>query len=275
MTGQRLFKGDDDRAVVGNVLKGAVDPPSERMGSRLVAGEATLDQLARLDEVTLRGLAPRPEHRFESARAMAVALEKCVGIVPQAEVGEWVDHVAGDVLRLRAQRVAEIESQSSHALPIGQLRGPEAATTEEVAVDGTRTELSSSSAVGPSLLQAPPRRRRALLFAVGGATGLLLVMGLAFGVPWSRTAARPAAAIQPTSGPGPIEAPPPGASSTSTQEAPTAAAPATATVASADAGTTRVPRRPATPPPNRKLDCDPPYTLDSSGHQHFKERCFH
>jgi hypothetical protein len=30
----------------------------------------------------------------------------------------------------------------------------------------------------------------------------------------------------------------------------------------------------AVPQSRRKLDCDPPYTLDSAG-QHFKEECFH
>jgi serine/threonine protein kinase len=54
-----------------------------------------------LDRIVFRGLARNPADRFESAHAMARALESDVGAAGQSEVMDWVEQIAGSLLRQR------------------------------------------------------------------------------------------------------------------------------------------------------------------------------
>jgi serine/threonine-protein kinase len=103
LTGQRLFKADDEIGVFGLVLQGKIRPPSEIIPS-IPKG---------YDEVTMRGLALDPNHRFPTAREMAVALERVAGVASPRDVGAWVEDLARDTLRKRAEKIAELESVSS------------------------------------------------------------------------------------------------------------------------------------------------------------------
>ena len=105
LTLQRLFKGDTEWEVMNRVMNSAIVAPSTH------APELSKE----LDELVMRGLAADPRDRFATAREMAIALER---VAPQAstrEVAEFVEHVAGDALKKRAQQVEEIET-SSHSI---------------------------------------------------------------------------------------------------------------------------------------------------------------
>jgi serine/threonine protein kinase len=102
LTGERLFKGDTDAVVLARILAGELRKPSDVDPS-----------LAAFDAVTMKGLAPRPEDRFKTAREMALAVERCAGTMSAAEMADWLDRVAGPTLRQRAASVTAIETGSS------------------------------------------------------------------------------------------------------------------------------------------------------------------
>jgi serine/threonine protein kinase len=99
LTGDRLFRADNEARLMALVLGGRVEPPS-RAAPGLPAG---------FDRVVLRGLHRDPDRRFETAREMAVELERVVGAAAPTEVGEWVEYVASEDLRERTHRIEEIE----------------------------------------------------------------------------------------------------------------------------------------------------------------------
>ncbi len=103
LTGRRLFKADDEIGIFGLILKGNATPPSEIIPS-IPKG---------FDEIVLRGLHLDPEQRFPTAREMATAIEKVVGVARPREVGAWVEELASETLRKRADKIAELESVST------------------------------------------------------------------------------------------------------------------------------------------------------------------
>lgn len=103
LTGRRLFKADDEIGVFGKVLEGNIKPPSSVISS-IPRG---------YDEVTMKGLHRDPAQRYPTAREMAIALEKVAGVASPREVGTWVEELARDTLRQRAEKIAELESVST------------------------------------------------------------------------------------------------------------------------------------------------------------------
>jgi eukaryotic-like serine/threonine-protein kinase len=274
LTGERLFDAVDDRAVIGKVLGKEIEAPSKRMTLREGAlGGATRGQLDALDAVTLRGLSRRPEDRWDTARAMAVALERCLGIASPTEVGEWLEHVAGEHLRQRSERVAEIES---HSTSPAHLSSPPPATDRSLVSSPSaeplvHTQVSSPTVSGATSPSRPTRlRSRGWTVAAGLAVTLLVLLAASRAlVPNARQTTPPASTLDSVDGTASAEP-------TSIPSTPLAS-PTPTTVAgplpAADAG--RAPRSlgPRRPPAH-KPGCDPPYTLDSAGHQRFKEECF-
>jgi serine/threonine protein kinase len=104
LTGERLFQAPDPAAIVGRVLNGRIAPPSER-----AAGIP-----AQLDALVMKGLSRNVADRYETAKDMARAIDKLgVSIARPTDVGTWVNRIAGDTLKKRARRIAEIESTGS------------------------------------------------------------------------------------------------------------------------------------------------------------------
>jgi eukaryotic-like serine/threonine-protein kinase len=103
LTGRRLFEGDNEVQLLARVAEGRTSPPSSVVAA--IAPE--------LDEVVMRSLARNPADRFQTARAMAMAIEQCVRPATPTEVGEWVESLASNSLLRRAERMAEIESLTS------------------------------------------------------------------------------------------------------------------------------------------------------------------
>ncbi len=115
MTAERLFPGDNEGAIVAQILDGDIEAPTRRLlrERRIAGGDPMLRALQALDEVVLRAVSSRPEQRFATAREMAMQIERRCPIATASEVGDWVEHVAGSVLASRAQMVAEIERSGS------------------------------------------------------------------------------------------------------------------------------------------------------------------
>jgi serine/threonine protein kinase len=173
----------------------------------------------------------------------------------------------------------------------------------------TQTTTTSGAAL-MSDLPAPPMNKVPITWIVMGACALLALVGLGLG--GYAVLARPtvAAPTPPPSAtatmPPPVAAPPSASVSpehatpdTGHQEdtavaadagaaqasepAPSASASASATSASASASAKHAPsppswaapqpKAPVWQPPKRK-GCDPPYTIDASGHKHYKSECF-
>ncbi len=133
----------------------------------------------------MQGLESIPANRFRTAWDMAAALEKTVRPASVREVSEWVEGIAGDQLRSRARRVAEVESASLMGMQNGPLpvRRPRADSQDAVptmhevqapSTDAARegSDVSSVSVATPS--HATPggfRGPRGLVLRIGaGAT---------------------------------------------------------------------------------------------------------
>jgi serine/threonine-protein kinase len=140
LTGQMLFGGQAPASVYGQVLSGRIKPPS--------AFDAAIPP--EIDGIVLRGLCRAPDGRFETARAMALALEDCVRPATAAEVGVWVRRLAAKTLAERAVRLADIE----RALRAG-----------DDVMDATL----------PMPVKRPARNGTWVVFAAAGALGLVAV----------------------------------------------------------------------------------------------------
>jgi ABC-type multidrug transport system ATPase subunit len=103
LAGERLFDGEAEGMILGRILDDEVPAPST-----LRAGVP-----AELDAITLRGLARDQEQRFESARALALELEKVVRPATTVEVGEWVESLAGPALEERREMLARLERETA------------------------------------------------------------------------------------------------------------------------------------------------------------------
>jgi hypothetical protein len=103
LTCQRLFEHVTWSNLAQVMKEREVEAPSRVMGG-IPAG---------LDAIVMRGLEKQAHRRFPTALDMALAIEGCIRVATAHELGEWVAETAGEVLERRAQKIAEIESQSS------------------------------------------------------------------------------------------------------------------------------------------------------------------
>jgi serine/threonine protein kinase len=282
LTEERLFSGQDDGEVVGKIFDRPIEPPSKLLKSASDAASIGQAGLDRLDAVVVRGLARDPEQRFDTAREMALALEACFGVASPTEVGLWVEETASVVLDERARRVAEIESQTSarapQSVPQPSLRDGEPPTVRAP----PHVEMASqASSVSLSRSKPPPRPPHA--WALTGLVALVVALGtsVAFLSLWNRGVA--SRSSMRTTTPVATEvvvtrsvSPPPSASSPNPPR-PVDTLPSSAPSApsgSAAAGPRRSGKTPV-PAAAAQPDCTTPYTIDSAGHQHFREECFH
>src|SRR5689334_19659316 len=103
LTVQRLFAGDNDVALLRQVLDKEIPSP------RSVVPELP----AALADLVMSGLRRDPAERIGSAQEYATTLEQIVGLTAAHEVARWVRGCAGDELAARARRVADVESIAS------------------------------------------------------------------------------------------------------------------------------------------------------------------
>jgi serine/threonine-protein kinase len=295
LTGHLLLAGRTDAQTIHNVLNAEIPPPSVVV--------PTLPR--RLDEILRRGLARDPDARYQTARELALDLEACFHPIRPSEIGAWVERTASDALAQRARLIADVEGHtpmtdvalaptvSTSAAGL-QGKADEATTDAEERAPGTRRVPMSAAppprqtAATDPLYQtsrvnavhvlasdqwpAPPKRRIwptaliGLAVVAGGAAlvgtrqhraSLLLVPTASS--PQASAAADLSSALAPPGMGAALPAP------KSSAEMP-AASPAVSSKPQASGATT--PHA-----PRRKPQCDPPYTIDSSGRRIFKLEC--
>jgi serine/threonine-protein kinase len=184
----------------------------------------------------LRALAKEPADRFDTALAMAEAVEAAVPPAPSRAIGQWVRDLAGDRLAERAQLVAAVEGNTPAPRP-----DPAATIPDEA--ERAHTSVSVASDREKAL---PPRRGSWAWVALGG----IVVGGGAATLAMSRGQdGRPAPAVTSASVPSmvPAAAPPspPATTTATTTVADTPSAPVAAPAVSASPSSS--PRIPAAP----------------------------
>jgi len=175
LTAKRLFVGDNDLALLHQLRYAEIAKPS-----------SMADVPPALDAVVLKGLDREASARWETADAMAEALEDALAPASPRKVGEWVTKLAAKTLEDRARRVSEIESSSTMVAPdpdrqsaLPTFARPTDATRIN-ADDGTTVpdQLSSISVETGAKSTSVGRRKTPLvvpLVAAGGVTFTVLV----------------------------------------------------------------------------------------------------
>jgi serine/threonine-protein kinase len=257
LAGRRLFQSDTVGGIVGQMLLGDVEPPSQ-----VAAGVPEA-----LDAVVLRALSPVPEARFATAKEMVLAIEQATTIATPREVAGWVRRVAGDELDPRAALVARVERETATTLPLpGEIERSEARDEPSAILENT----------DPLALRRRTLARLALagvgLALAGAAAATLARRGPEPIAPASVIEARPEA--PPREAPKRIATeaatPPAAPAATSAHPAVAAASPETRPAARPSA---TVAPRPSAPPARRRDACDPPYFVDAEGIRVPKPEC--
>lgn len=183
LTGKQLFKGENDGATIYRVLKHEIVTPSRIRRDIPLA----------IDAIVRRGLDANPSLRWETARAMAEALEHAIRPVTRRMVGEWVTSTAQDELRVRQEKVALVESSvmpsrapsmpprptlvdPGNAVPSRTPSLPPPSTVPETAPAGG--SLGTAHQLSQVLSQRPIARIRRVSVTALGAIGVLLAMVL-------------------------------------------------------------------------------------------------
>jgi serine/threonine-protein kinase len=164
LTGERLFKNDNDAALMQDVLNAEIMPPSAYYE----------DIPTSLDAVVMRGLSRDVGERFATAQDMASALEAAVPLSNPSQVGTWVRITARETIDKQVALLTQIESAPSTR----EARGADEAPT------GPSPSLTPTRVDTPALAGASGTKawigRLALAAAVAatltaGAVGLSLL----------------------------------------------------------------------------------------------------
>ena len=99
LAGERLFRGDDAAQTIDAVYHRAVPALADR----------GLGVPAAADTVLAQALSKPLEGRFESADAMARALESAIAPAHEREVAEWVERIGKEAVAARANKVSAFE----------------------------------------------------------------------------------------------------------------------------------------------------------------------
>jgi eukaryotic-like serine/threonine-protein kinase len=281
LAGQRLFARSDPGATVTAVLAGDIKPPSQFRP----------EVSAALDALVLKALAPVVEQRFASAREMAIALENCAPPASSLKVSAWVESVAGDSLKERAQRLREAE-ESTGVNAVVDVEGLQKRLADarisiasrdsegRIPLSNGRAPLGATEATAQLLGQSnwvrreprsPWLARSAVIALLLGAAGVALLF------------LRPARPVEPSR---PLLSALPVASATAAPSTePVVVQPSdlpqeSATLASATAAPiatvtpARVVKKSSSKLSRIPANCVPPYVLDAQGRKRFKPECF-
>jgi serine/threonine protein kinase len=263
LTGTRLFQAESEPAVLARVLSAPIDPPS-----RLAPGLGP-----DIDAVVLRGLARDLSTRYATGREMARDLEARTPLATASQVGEWVEHLAGDDLARRAARVAEIESESrSERVSVATALATSARAPGVVAA----TEPTAHPA------REPERTRKAALLAVliVGAAAVGAGVLSRYNMPTRGLEVRPPAQAAPSLNVGLSKAEPGLRERPASEAEPPSSALRPLPNATPSIRTPRAPDVRSAPShsgaqsPPAQGACNPPYYADSKGHLIYKPECF-
>jgi serine/threonine-protein kinase len=268
LTGERLFKAEDVPSLVYAIINEEVQPPSS-----VVPGLPPA-----LDAIVMKGLEREAENRWSSAREMAAALEHALAPAPAREIGEWVQHIAGEALDWRRVLVHRIECETSSSIPPPMMRrdspiNPIEVTSGIVPTDGRdqaptisnehfrrgdEQETQGAERPGaPSAIvdRGPPQAQSRIGLTAMLIAGVVFVgLGVLLGMRWVQMSADPVNRAEP--GVSLTPAAPAESESAIVIDVQRSGSPASAKGARAHD------------------ECDPPFTLDSRGLRHAKPQCF-
>ncbi len=262
LAGRRLHDADNEAAIIQQVM--AKKPPRP---------SAFADVSPTLDGLVMRGLAKDPRQRFATAREMALALEELLPPATPGELGAWAANLMADDLARREALITHIES--------GRYAVSQLVSAAEAPSDGT----ISSASLSRSRTSNPVRRGAPWL---GLAAAVLSLGAFALWLASSRPPASGAKSI--AAAPAAGEPPQQAAAAPSVKEdrapglnepssitpqllAPVASSSAAAKQHQTAAARPAAVRKVASAPAGKSKICDPPYTLDTLGHKHFKLYC--
>ena len=280
LTGRRLFEEDTNPLVtLKQVAEARLEPPSR------FAPELSPE----VDAVVMRALSRPKEARFQTAREMAVALERAIVPALQREVSEWVHELACDALQRRGDALTRLQREESGldaADSAGELSralesdGATASYTSsvvampapEAAAQTATTRLAAPQAAPPPKPPASFGPRAYVIGAVLGALlfAVLLIAGLS--MRHRSPEPEPVLGASETGIPVPLPNTPP--------ETPDAAAVALEPDATVSIDAAPAPSASARPnatgvrvPQVAKPNCQPPYWVDADGIKHYKREC--
>jgi serine/threonine-protein kinase len=200
LTARRLFQAENELQTFSNILSGELVAPSTYAPN----------VPAEIDNLVMKGLEPRPEARFPSARDMARAIQRTARIASPSDVGDWVAATGGANIGSRARKIAAIES--SGVLPAAASSSPEPIDT------GRISQPTSAPPVSGEHLRVRRGRVAVVLpiglaaISIGAVIGLLLRDARPPGPAGAASGAKtlPALAVAVRSPPAPPPSPPVG-----------------------------------------------------------------
>lgn len=142
-TGSRLRDGESTAQIAMAILEGSIPSPDETL--RAAGRELDDEQKAFLPElykIIQRATAMNPEDRYPTAKEMARELSERVPTASATAVADWIESIAGDELRARAEVVARVEREAANLTgetrPSQVMRALVASRPDpiEVAIDG-------------------------------------------------------------------------------------------------------------------------------------------
>ncbi len=282
LTGRRMFQKSQDMTSLARILRNELTMPS-----------AIDPTLAPWDAVVSGASGATPQVRYATARAMAIEVERVMGVASPVEVADWVAHVAGDVIDARTRLVAEIESGVAR---LDRDDAVAALATELARTSGASLEASEASgasqrSVGTQVAHSldepvdfrPKSRLRkiapiALVATIVLAAAAIYVVPRVTASPPATAAAAPrettTTAAATTAQPTP---PAPSAIALATHEPPPEPTPSATATASTVIVVEKALKHPAVGAVHhavvKKPSCDTPYTIDAEGHKHFRTEC--
>ena len=275
LSGERMYRDRTAPELVAQLLRGDVAPPSHFAPELSPA----------LDGVVLRALARDPGQRYESALAMAAALESCVRPASVEATAQWVSELAWESLQARAQQVLDAESETSPSQRRPALSSVEALdpTVLASAALGPHSSDRDGSPAGASMLAGPFGQTALKIFAMAAGVSLVWFVGARL---WPRAVPVPARVAEADRSrvtlAAPLEPPPQQQGPVGPERA--EAVPRERSLSSTSAALRPDPARAATPRASSGagaagaagaagLDCSPPFSLDAEGIRHMKPGC--
>jgi serine/threonine-protein kinase len=149
IAGTRLFAADSEGEVLRKIMDGVVEAPSTQAA----------DVPAALDAVVMRGLAKEPADRFDTALAMAEALEAAVPTAPARTIGEWTRDLARERLRARAELLGAIESSTATPARIPDATSAVYRTIPDTAPRDDRHDADGERALSSVSVSSDPARK--------------------------------------------------------------------------------------------------------------------
>jgi serine/threonine-protein kinase len=280
LTGERLFyaPGIADAETIGRIVTLPLRPPSS----------LNPHVPSRLDEIVLRALERRPEHRFASARELASELEGAIDMASPSAIAECVNRACAKRMAKLARILTATRRRMAQA-KLG-LAGPVAFPTEPALSPDSLNDPEQPAPADVDVRSMPSLKRRWTKVAVAAALGLVLSVLVYRNVRERPTRDLPAvapvsAAIPVRHGPevSPVPELPGSMAEPPSSPAPSApiARPAAVSTKKPAAHAKKAPHATAKPPALHKTSvegsqrpsCNPPTYLDADGIRVFKEGC--